>query len=286
LGSLFLLSGCFETKFDFKTIVDSDGSVTRETRIEGPGADLFKEPSGPGWQTQSWQGPGKGRFIAREEKHVVALGKFGPGEVTFSDYDFNVAKQEANWEPQDKKELEEAGINPPYDQSLYSRNNVEVKISRGWLTETMTYREIFENEGIIELLLMDVKKGIQKDGAQNGRQFTEAELQQLAKLRLEDEFLPNFQFHSEVSLPGRITSSNAKTVKGGKAIWDFTMKDFEEDYSFYRLEATSRSLRLPFFLILIGVGLAGVSLFILATLGIQMSRQKPSPPPRSKKKSS
>jgi hypothetical protein len=97
-------------------------------------------------------------------------------------------------------------------------------------------------------------------------------LEELAQKKLKDEILPQFQFRSEVRLPGKIVRTNAKQVNGNTAIWDFRGTDFEKNYSLYTLQVTSRALNLRTIFLVTGVVVLGIVLLI--TLGYRKAEKK------------
>ncbi len=280
--SLFLFSGCFETEFDFKTTVHPDGSVIRQTQMNGRGGHLFKVPAGPGWEAKAWETKGKETILADIYYHRTATGKFLAGQVIPSDYEFNTEDLAKKWDAEDKKHLEEAGIKPPYEQNLYSRNRIRVQRVKGWLTETFLYEEIFETAGLIELLTLDLKEDIKKRNQGREELLKEPEINDLIKLQLEDEYLSPIHFRSEVLLPGRIVSSNAEQTEKGKAVWKFSAKDFQKSYSTYTLRATSRTVSMFGMIFMILVGGAGLLLLLLLGIGILKAKRKG--PSKDKKK--
>ncbi len=271
---LFLFSGCFETAFDFKTVVHPDGSVFRETRVDGRGGHLFKAPSGPGWQVKSWETKGKETILVDTYYHQVATGRFLSNQAIPPDYQFNTEGLAQNWDEEDKKHLEGAGIKPPYEQNLYSRNRIRIQRIKGWLTETFFYEEVFETAGLIELLSRDLKEEIKKQNQGRKEVLGEEEINGLIKLRLEDEYLAPIRFRSEILLPGRIVSSNAKKTEKGKAVWEFSAKDFQNNYSTYTLRANSRTVSLIGMIFLILVGGAGLLLLLVLLVGILKTKHK------------
>ena len=62
-----ILSGCFETKFNFRTVVHSNGRAEREVQVDGRGADRFLPPSGPQWEVKTFETKG-GQSIL-EDRH-------------------------------------------------------------------------------------------------------------------------------------------------------------------------------------------------------------------------
>ncbi len=272
--ALILLSGCFDTEFNFKTTVHRNGSLSRETKIDGRGARFFKAPDGPGWTSKTWKTPGEQTFVDDASYHIEAQGRFKPNQTPLPDYQLDVASRAKDWAEPQKKRLDAAGIKPPYHENLYSRNQVKVSVLRGWFTVTTFYEEKFENAGIVPLLLMDLKEDVRHASTLRGENFTEVELDGLARLRLTDEILPEIRFHSEVSLPGKVISSNARQREKSKAVWDFTMKDFQDNYSTYTLKASSQSLRLPGIIFVIGMVLLSFALFVLVIFGVHLQKQK------------
>jgi hypothetical protein len=272
MASAFLVAGCFETQFDFKTIVHQDGSVYRETHIDGRGANLFKVPSGPGWEAKTWETKGAETFLPDTYYHVLAQGRFASGQEIPPDYEYDVERQIKAWGEEEKKQLELAGIQPPYEESLSSRNRIQVNLVKGWLTHTFFYEEVFQTIGEIEALLFDLKEEIKKKNENRGELLDAEELEGLARIRLEDEFLSQVRFKNELFLPGKVVSSNAQKIEKGKAIWQFSMKNFEDNYSTYTLKAVSRSLSLTGVILMIGVGFLGFLTLVLLGIGVQRYR--------------
>ncbi len=229
-AALLLLSGCFETEFQFDTRVESDGSVVRQTRIDGRGAHLFKAPEGAGWQSKVWQTEGEGALLPATYHHIQAKGIFSVNQEISPDYRFDSSRLGAEWQERNKERLEKAGIKPPYEEHVSTHNEIRIKQTQNWLAVTTVYEETFHNDGIIPLLLVDLKEEIRKQSVERGENFSEEELDQFARLRLEEEILPEIRFKSKVTLPGRVFS------------WTFSLKDFEENYSVYTLKAESRSM--------------------------------------------
>lgn len=280
LGTLILFSGCFETQVDVKTTVQRDGTVVRETHIDGRGANLFKAPAGPGWQSKTYETKGEEAFLAGIYYHVESHGRFAPGQLIPSDYEFDIAKQAQSWGDKEKSRLKIASIKTPYEENLFSRNRVKINTFKGWFTVTTFYEEIFQNAGVIDVLLLDLKEEVRKQSLSRGENFEETELAELARIRLVDEILPAIRFRSEVSLPGKIVSSNAKKNEKGRLIWEFSMKDFGENYSIYTLKGASKSLRLPSIIFLLGTGLFGFAVLVLITLGLRLRQNQKKGPRR------
>lgn len=279
------LSGCFETNFNFKTIVHSDGSISRETRIEGQGGNFFKAPAGPGWESKQWTSEQKQTLITDTIYHIEGHGRFQPGQVISPDFQFDVESVSAKWDAEQKQRLESMGIKEPYQDSYFARNEIELQEIKGWFTQTFYYREVLNTKGIIDSMLFEIKEEIKEQNQKRGsKQFTEDELTELARLRLEDEYLVNFHIQSEVSMPGRIISSNAQRMEGNKAYWTFSVKDFSDKYSVYTLEVASQSLRLPIFVILLGALLFAISIIAIVVLGIYARKRNGGSHPVEKNK--
>jgi len=274
IAILPFLSGCFETKFQFKTVIDQDGSILRQTKIEGRGANLFNVPSGPGWEVKTWETKGSETVFPDTYYHVLAQGKFRPHEVISSDYQFNVDRQLKDLDEEGKKQLELAGVKPPYEQNLFSRNKIQVNILKGWLTQTFVYEEVFQTAGEIDILLSDIQEEIKKKNGERTTPLAEEELKELARLRLEDEYLSQIQFQSEVTIPGKIVSTNASGTEKGKAVWKFSMKDFQDNYSVYTLRVISRSLSPAGLIFSMGVGLFAFFVLVLLVIGIQKRKSE------------
>ena len=224
-------------------MVHPDGSVVRKTHIEGRGAVLFKVPKGEGWQSRVWDTKGSTTLLPADVHHVEAIGEFKPGQTLAGDYEFDFSKQIQSWQEADRKKIEKAGIKPPFEEHLFSRNAVHVNQVNGFLTVTTIYEEVFQNAGVMDLLLIDLKEELAKQGAQSGQDLKDPELSELARLRLESEILPEIRFKSEVHMPGKIISTNGKAAGAGIVRWQFSLKDFQKGYSTYTLQAVSRTLK-------------------------------------------
>ena len=285
LGALLLLlGGCFETEFHFDTRIQPDGTVIRKTRIEGRGATLFEVPSGKGWKTKTWETRGEKTLISEVISHVQAEGRFKAGQEIPSDYAFNLEKQSAHWQEKDKKRLEEAGIKPPYEAQIFSHNQIRIQQIKGWFTVTTFYEETFETAGVLALLFQDLKEEIRREGEGRGQVYQLAELEAFAKLRIEEEILPEFHFESEVELPGKILTTNGQQLSTAKTVWKFSMKDFQKDFSSYKLTASSEAFRLSGFLFA-GLCLALLAGFlILGVLGRKIYKRDLFGPGKPKKK--
>src|SRR4051812_19292049 len=105
LAFLLLFSGCFETEFNFKTTVHQDGTVERQTHIDGRGANLFKVPDGKGWQAKVWETQGQEALLPATYHHIEAHGKFASGETVPPDYQFDQTKLGENWQERNKERL-------------------------------------------------------------------------------------------------------------------------------------------------------------------------------------
>ena len=245
IAGLFFWAGCFETRFDFKTIVHHDGSLSRSTSIEGRGAGLFKVPEGSGWQSKSWESKNDGVLLVPDVMvHVLADGKFRPHQEIPSDYQFDLSRQMKGWGDKERARLEAVGIKTPYEEHLFSKNKIRVDQIKGFLALTTVYEETFENQGVIPVLLQDLKEEVKKESQAKGEALQDSEIEVLARLRLENEILPGIRFRSQIRLPGRVAVSNGKKVGRHGVAWEFSMKDFQNDYTSYKLSAVSRSWRL------------------------------------------
>ncbi len=261
------LTGCFETEFRFHTKVSEDGSVERNTSFDGRGAHMFKAPAGPGWQSKEWETKGEAALLPDAIYHVEAQGKFKAGQLISSDYAFNLEKSMANWDAEAMKELAEAGIQEPYEQNLSSRNEVKVSRIKGLLTETVFYEERFQNTGLIQLLLSDLKDEIKRQGEARKETLEDLELEILARLRLEEEILPEIRFKHELEMPGKINASNGN-ISGNRVKWEFSLRDFNEDYSVYQMTASSRALRLPGLIAIATAGILALLALLAAVTGV------------------
>jgi hypothetical protein len=273
LAGVFLLSGCFEAQFNFSTVIKPDGSIERETSIDGRAADLFKAPEGGKWEVKSWETKGQETFLPNTYYHIRAHGKFSPGEVVPPDYQFNTEKFLSHLDEEGQKALEEAGIETPYADHIYSRNELRVHELKGWLVKTTFYEETFTTDGILKLLARDYREELRKEYARNGNGGEPQDLDAQALEKLAGDILPRIQFHVKVTMPGKILSSNAANTGKSTAEWNFSMQDFRDGYSVYKLNAMSRSLQ-PIGLAAIAGPLGlGVIIILAMILGLRRRRK-------------
>lgn len=266
------LAGCIETEFDFKTVVKSDGSVTRNTAIDGRGAKLFKVPGGE-WKSRTWETRGTSALFPDTYHHIRSQGFFPAEKPITSDYEFDLPKLTEEWTEAEKKKLEDAGVKQPFENSIFSRNKIEVQRFQGFFTVTYVYEETFQNVNVVPLLMMDLKQEVKAQSEGRGQSFQDSELEELARVRLEDEILPQIRFKSEIELPGKIISTNGKQEGERKAVWKFSLRDFQGSYSVYTLRASSRMFR-PLALLFFG-SMALLLLVVSALVIVGMSRFKP-----------
>ena len=279
----FALSGCFETEFDFKTVVKPNGTVLRTTTLDGRGASLFKLPNEAGWKSKTWETKGENALIPLTEYHGRLEGDFRAGQAILPDYQFDVPKISESWSGKENKKLGDAGIKPPFDRNIFSRNQIHIHRVQGLLTTTTVYEEIFQNANVIPILMMDLKEEIRKQSENKGQSFQESELEDLARLRLEEEILPQIRFKSQIELPGQVVSNNGNPEGKNKVTWKFTMKDFQAGYSIYTLRATSRMFRPAAVLFFAAVGFLVLFMSVLILIGMSKFRSSPSDS-QSKKK--
>lgn len=278
------LSGCFETEFDFKTVVKSDGTVLRNSSLHGRGGNLFKLPNENGWTAKAWETKGENSLIPMVEHHAKLEGRFQAGKLIPSDYQFDVTKISESWAEKEQKRLADAGIKPPFESTVFSRNQINIHRIQGLLTTTTVYEEIFQNANVIPILMMDLKDEIRKQSESKGQNFQDSELEDLARLRLEEEILPQIRFSSSVELPGEIASANGKQDGKNKVIWKFTMKDFQAGYSIYTLRATSRVFRPMAVFFFAAVGFLVLFMSVLILIGMSKFRSAPYDSQPKKKK--
>lgn len=275
LPALILFSGCFDTSFDFKTVIHPNGEVSRQTKIEGRAANLFKVPDGPGWKSQISENKGGSAILPDIRYSVEASGKFQPGQVIAPDYQFSIADHVKGWGEKEKARAALAGIQPPYTDHVFSKNLVKINRVKGFFSETYFYEETFQNAGIISLLLIDIREELRGQAQLRGETLEDSELDILANLRLEEDILPQFRFKSEIQMPGKVISTNGKKNSKSKAIWEFTLKDFQQEYSIYKIEAVSRSLRTAGIIFWGIFGGLGFLFVVFAVIGIlNMKRGK------------
>ena len=291
-GWLFLcvfISGCFETNFNFKTIVHGNGAIDRDVKIEGRGANRFLPPEGPQWQVKTFETKGGQTILQDTHYHIYATGRFKNSAEMGSDFRYNVAELVKNVTDETRKEfVEELGIQEPFDQDIHATNQVQLKRKRSFWTVEYDYTETFQNRWLIPILVHDLKKEImRKEAVPVASVGAEApapvpgetntptpvlapallapeKVEAMAQAKLKDEILPQFRFHSELTLPGKINSSNASVVRGRTLVWDFTGVDFEKNYSAFELHATSRAVNVGVILALVVLGT--VVVLVLATL--------------------
>lgn len=269
------LSGCFETEFDFKTKIKPDGTVTRTTSLDGRGAYLFKAPNESGWKAKAWETKGENALIPLSEHHIRLEGRFTPGQDILPDYQFDIPKISESWSSKDTKKLEEAGIKPPFERNIFSRNQIHIHRVQGLLTTTTVYEEIFQNANVIPVLMLDLKEEIRKQSESKGQDFQDSELEDLARLRLEEEILPQIRFSAEIELPGEVSSSNGQQEGKNKVFWKFTMRDFQAGYSIYTLRATSRMFRPAAILFFAAIGFLVLFMLVLILVGMSRFRSAP-----------
>lgn len=316
---LILLTGCFETDFKLKTTVKPDGSIVRETSIDGRGANRFTAPSGKGWEVKSFDTRSGQSILENTYHHVHAIGHFKNASELNSDYQFNSEKQFEHISDEERKNFIQLGIVEPFEENVYSKNFIQVVKQPGIFRSTFEYQEIFQNKGIIELLLNDIKKEVvreqsvalpsdKKVGDQavrpsdakpaeeppaevdpdskkeakpevpkkasgsekipaltiEGQLLASKTVDSVAQEKLKTEVLSKFRFSSEVTLPGEIVSSNAGSIAGNTAVWQFSAADFDSHYMRYILRARSQMIEwknivlLFVLLLVIGFGLTFV----------------------------
>jgi hypothetical protein len=261
--------GCFETQFSFDTTVERDGTVLRESRIDGRGAYLFGVPEGPGWESKTWETKGDETFLPNTYNHILSKGKFSAGQMVPSDFRLNIESFLDNVGEDGRKRMEALGIKPPYENKLFAANEIRIYRVPGWFTVTTIYEETFRTGGIIPLLLRDLEAEIKKTYRPADHPADQpADFSQMAFERLEKEILPRFEFRVKVSLPGKITSTNALHSRDNTAAWLFTLRDFEGDYSSHVLKASSRFFRLPGLVLLAVLFLIAALMLLLVIVGI------------------
>ena len=285
---VLLLSGCFETNFNFETVIRRDGSMDRKVQIEGRSADRFLPPSGPEWTVKTFETKGEQPILEDVQYHIHGKGHFAHADDFTSDFQYDVSRLIANLTPETREELvHDLGLPEPLENEVGAANQVDLVRERSFWRTTYEYRERFQVRRLIPILIHDLKKEIHRkrsesskllthalSGAQAGTpsgtsepiDLSAAELEELAKRRLVEEILPAFRFHSEVTLPGVIVDTNATRVRRQTAIWDFNGVDFEDDFSVYQLRVTSRSSN-------IGLIIA-VLVIVVSIIGALVLRQR------------
>src|SRR3989338_3446530 len=144
-ATLLLLTGCFETDFKFKTTVKPNGSVIRETKIDGRGANRFAAPSGKGWEVKTFVTRGGQSILEDTYYHVQAIGRFRNASEIGSDYQFNSEKQFQYISDEERKNFIQLGIVEPFSENIYSKNFVQVTKHRGIFKSVFDYQEVFQN---------------------------------------------------------------------------------------------------------------------------------------------
>ena len=258
--SLVLLNGCFETSFNFKTVVQKNGKADREVQINGRGASRFLPPEGPEWEVKTSETQGGQSLLDDTQYHIHAAGHFLERGLVGNDFRYDVSKLLPNLTDEAKQEFkEQLGIPEPFEQSIGTENRIHLERKRSFFTTRYDYQERFEIQYLIPILLRDLKKEIAREdlvklgnnGSRadpsdqasqvvlEGAMISEERTAELAMKKLTEEILPKFQFHSEVTLPGRIVRSNASAIHKRTAIWDFKGSDFQGEYSTYEIHVSS-----------------------------------------------
>ena len=269
----FLFSGCFETNFNFKTEVNRNGSLTREVQISGRGADRFVMPSGPFWEVKTFETKGGELLLQDVQRHTHAKGRFNQASEIGSDFRFDTAKLVKNITPETREELvKELGIKEPFEKEISGQNQIQLNRRHTLFTTEYEYVETFHLKWLIPILLHDLKKEILRKqtvalspslpepvaaaqipaGASapavslvptaiEPALIAPEKLEAMAQEKLVKEILPKFQFHSEVTLPGRMIGSNARQIQGRTAVWDFRASDFDKNYSSYEIRVVSKT---------------------------------------------
>ncbi len=290
-GGLFFISifitGCFETNFNFKTAVHRGGTIDREVKIDGRGADRFLPPEGPQWQVKTFETKGGQTILQDTHYHIHARGRFKNAAEVGSDFRYNVADLVGNVTDETRKEfIDELGIKEPFEEDIRAANQVELKRKRSFWSVEYEYVETFQNRWLIPILVHDLKKEIMRKEAisfvasetpssASDQTVPEApalapallapeKVEAMAQAKLKEELLPQFRFHSELTLPGKIISTNATTVRGGTLVWDFTGVDFRKNYSTFELRAISRAVNLGAVLALAVLGVVAVLVVVTA----------------------
>ncbi|MBI4395016.1 MAG: hypothetical protein HY583_02350 [Candidatus Omnitrophica bacterium] len=289
-----LLTGCYETNFNFKTVVHQSGKIDREVQINGEGADRFLPPTGPRWEIKAAESKPAKLILGETQYHIHAIGHFaGPNQFT-SDFRYNTPGLIADLTEEKHKALrDELQIPEPFGKEIGTENRIQLQKKRSLFSIEYHYTEMFEVRHLISILLYDLKKdiaesqidlvnpkdeslvesqkNISKSEPQTPSRLGPDQIEALVQEKLREDILPKFQFHSEVTFPGKITSSNASQTHGETAIWDFRAADFENDFSIYTLHAVSKA---PNFGALIALALA----FLAIIIAVMYARQKKTGP--------
>jgi len=261
LFAILLLSGCFETSFNFRTIVHRNGKIEREVQINGRGADRFLPPQGPRWEIKTAESQPGPSLLGDTQYHIHAKGHFADSNEFTSDFQYAVASLTANLTEEKRKELKEVlGIPEPFDQEIGTANHINLKRKRYLFSTEYSYEETFLIRHLIQILLHDLKKDALEAMTQAVPPSAE-EVEKMAQQKALEEILPKFQFHSEVTLPGKIVNTNAAQIHGGTAIWDFRGSDFQDQFRHYTLQVTSKAPNIGFMVSLFAVILAVMGAF-------------------------
>jgi hypothetical protein len=293
LGAVLLFSGCFETHFNFKTVVHPNGQMDRETHIDGRGANRFQAPSGPAWKVEASQSKGGQTILEDTHYHIHATGRFqNPNEFS-SDFRYDVSKLIANLTPETRKEyLDEIGIPEPLEESIRASNEVRWRRRNLLFNSQYEYSEIIHMRWIIPILMHDLKKeiirqetaAIEPEAPLPPEAGAEAQapviapallspekIEALARKKLREEILPQFRFHCEITLPGKIAGSNASQIRGRTAVWDFRASDFGKNFSAFEIEVTSRA---PNVWVISGASLAVIAVIWFFALSKRQGRTR------------
>ncbi|MBI4358919.1 MAG: hypothetical protein HY584_06420 [Candidatus Omnitrophica bacterium] len=255
--ALLFLSGCFETNFNFKTTIHRNGAIEREVQINGRGADRFLAPEGPQWEIKAVESQPGPSLLGGMQHRIHAKGRFANSSLFTSDFRYAVSSLTANLTEEKRKELrDELKVPEPFDQEIGTSNQIELKRKRSLFVTAYSYQEVFQIRHLIAILLHDLKKELalvqtaaqgQADAqtkevsGENAAPPSPAEVEALARKRMIEEILPKFQFHSEVTLPGKVVKTNANQIHERTAVWDFRAADFTDQFSSYTLEVVSRA---------------------------------------------
>jgi hypothetical protein len=242
-------------------VIRRDGEIDREVQINERGTRRFLPPAGPHWKVKTSETKGEQVILDDSFHHLNATGHFRNANEFTSDFHYDSENLVANLEEEDRQVFrDEIKIPDPLEKEIGTSNQIEFFKKQSFFTVEYYYTEIFQIRWLMPILLHDTKKEIIRGetapsatGAVSGEPKTETsslslessmsdpeQIDALAREKLNREILSKFQFHSEVSLPGKIQNTNANTSHGSTAVWNFKASDFSKD-GIYRLHAVSKA---------------------------------------------
>lgn len=296
---IFLFSGCFETKFNFKTIVMPNGKIKREVEMDERGSRRFLAPAGASWQVKTFESKGSESIIEDTHYHTQAVGSFDSAGQFPGDFHYDISRILSGLTDDNVRLMrEKIGIPEPFEKEIKTENEIKLnQWSHLWFKE-FEYTETFRLRWVIPLLLFDIKKELirQKSVSLNFSQvpysltaedkenspvidpnlLSEDKLESLAQKALAEQVLPKFLFHSEIVMPGKIIETSGAQIINATAVWDFKASDFKNNFSTYSIRVKSRALDFVFLYVVSGVFLIVVLLIVLVVISRKRSgKRKP-----------